>query len=65
MNEVGHAITKPSISKVKNNNERVLFNRINHCKEIKAKIKHKTLKHNLTNFASVFTPKSGRTCNFY
>jgi hypothetical protein len=26
-----------SISKVKKNNERVLFNRINHCKENKAK----------------------------
>jgi hypothetical protein len=62
---IPHPITKPSISKVKNNNERVLFNRINHCKENKAKIKHKTLKHNLTNLASVFTSKSGCTCNFY
>jgi hypothetical protein len=38
-------INKPPTSKVKNNNECVLFNRINHCKE------NKTLKHNLTNFA--------------
>jgi hypothetical protein len=29
------------------------------------KLKHKTLKHNLTNFAGLFTSKSGRTCNFY
>jgi hypothetical protein len=47
-----------SISKVRNNNEPVLFNRINHCQENEAKIK-------LTNFASLFTFKSRHICNLY
>jgi hypothetical protein len=55
---------KPFSSKVRNN-ERVLFSRINHLQENKAQIKHKTLKHNLPNVASLFISKSGRICNFY
>jgi hypothetical protein len=54
-NQRQFTINKSFISKVRNNNERVLFNGINHRQENKAKLKHKTLKRTLTNFASLFT----------